>query len=85
MSGNPELRQEPDCPQPNLLRPDVLKEVADGWTLEEEVSGDESVEGAGVLGLDAAEGQGEGDRDGNDEAEGEGVGESLNLNLASEL
>ena len=85
MPGNPKLRQEPDGPQPDLLRPDVLEEVANRRTLEEEVPRDEAVEGAAVLGLDAAEGQGEGDRDGDDEAEGEGVGESLDLNLASEL
>ncbi len=71
MSGNPELRQEPDGPQPDLLRPDVLKEVTDCWTLEEEVPWNEAVEGAGILGLDAAEGQGEGDSDWNDEDKGE--------------
>jgi len=56
VSGNPELRQEPNGPQPDLLRPDVLKEVTDCRTLVEEVPWNEAVEGAGVLGLDAAEG-----------------------------
>ena len=38
MPGNPELRQEPDGPEPDLLRPDVLEEVSNSWTLEEEVA-----------------------------------------------
>ena len=79
MSCDPELRQKPEGPQPDLLRPDILEEVSDGRTLEEEVTRNDLVEGARVLGLDAAEGQCQRDSDRNDEADGEGEGETLQI------
>lgn len=79
MSCDPELRQKPEGPQPDLLRPDILEEVSDGRTLEEEVTRNDLVEGARVLGLDAAEGQCQRDSDRNDEADGEGEGETLQM------
>ena len=85
MPSNPELWQEPDGPQPNLFAPDVLEEVPNGRTFVEEISWNDVIKGASVLGLDAAEGQGQGDRDRHDEAYGEGEREALDLNCASKL
>ena len=79
MPRDPELRQKPDRPHPDLLGPDVLEEVSDSRTLEEEVTGTDGVEGARVLGLHAAEAQRHRDRDRHDEADGEGEGETLEM------